>query len=153
VIFNSVALGLISENDKAWNRGVNVWTTWRSSTLPWWVVGTGSRIREFIEEVRGDYPIDRSRSQLAEGSAASIARPRTRKDVSKVVPVKVRKEIRMTVIHLWPTDPVAALAALLFFKSADRTGRMCLSKTTKYPLMSSRWYLSDVGTSMLQITW
>jgi len=104
------------------------------------LVGMGSRIPRlapFIEEVRGDYPVDRSRSQLAEGSAASIARPRTRKEVSKVLPVKVRKEIRMTVIDLCPTDPVAALAALLFFKSAHR--RMCLSKTTKYPLVSSRW--------------
>ena len=60
------------------------------------------------------------------------------KEVSKVVPVRVREEIRMTVIDLWPTDPVAALAesSVLIFQERGSYRENVSVKDSKVPMMS-----------------
>jgi len=141
------------------------------------LLGMGSRIRDmrrFVEEVIEDYPVERSRSRLAEGPAASIpssqliapasrfasqsvnlattAHPEvvkvakaaawattsvnTVKAVSKTIPVKVREEFRMTVIDLWPTDPVSALAesSVLIFQERGSYRENVSVKDNKIPI-------------------
>ena len=69
-------------------------------------------MRRIIEEVIEDYPVERSRSQLAEESAASIARPQLSAPVSRFASQSVNSASAATpdVVKDNPSIDVKSLA-------------------------------------------